>query len=254
MDKGRNKYLFLAFFSALLLSLYGQRFFMLFALSYSFLVCIKYKKAFRIYKVLFAVIGILLLSFFVVYIRGGQIADLENISFTQKVVINTFGEWREYSYVVDKFHRLGGVFLKEKILIGIIAPLLPKQIWLLMGFDKNELLSYNAANYFGRYFGHYAGIRIGVIGECFVSFGRRGVILIMSLLGLIFGWLEKRFLFLDKEDPVLSVACFILSMIIFLPLMTFINITELSVYFGFFIFINYMVCTRRTGLNPGGQT
>jgi hypothetical protein len=206
---------------------------------------IKHKKLKIRYLVIAAAIAVTLYCW-VPTLRSGEGAEFRGLSIAEKAVYKTFGEWREYIYVIDDFHGIPGKkLLKEKIFIGVLAPFLPKQVWSAFGFDKDKLLSYNAASYFGDYFNHYTGIRIGIIGECYVGFGVPGLILIMLFLGLVFGYVESRFLAIDREDPKLTVVCFILSMLLFLPWSSFINFTTVGVFFGVFVVMSMFLCRTR---------
>lgn len=244
LEKTKKAYVLLLGVCIFLLGLYGQRYYAAIAGAYFFLIYLKHKRP-KVKSLTLAALIMLILYCGVVPLRKGEGPEFKGLSIAEKAVFIAFGEWREYSYVINDFHRVPGKkLLKEDIFIGVLAALLPKEVWSLFGFDKDKLLEYNAAFYFDDYFNHYGGggIRIGIIGECYAGFGVPGVIFIMVFLGFVLGYLENRYLALDREDPKQAVICFILSMLMFLPWSTFINFTSTGVFFGSFVVVSMLLC------------
>ena len=205
---------------------------------------IKLKEGININAKTILIFSLLLIGVFytVDTIRSSERAEFKKINFVEKIVYTSFGEWREYSYIINKFQNTKTQFLGGKIFYGVVAPVLPKEVYQIIGIDKETLLADNAAEYLGRYFGHYAGIRIGVVGESYVGFGIRGVIVFMMLLGFVFAYVEKKYLILNLNDVRLSGYVFLLSLFFFLPLLTFINFTTIGIFFGFFLILIMIFC------------
>lgn len=240
----RRFYIFIIVASTVLLLVYGNRTYALIPTVYLFLAYLKYKKSIKIRNLVLVVLIAIMLFYSINQIRGSEAEEYKKVTLTERVIFVTFGEWREFSYVMNDFNKSKSVFLKEKIFIGVLAPIFPKQFWMLLGLDKDELLANNAAYYFGYYFGHYAGIRVGVIGECFVGFGIPGVILIMFVVGMLFSFCERRYISFSLDEPRFMMTCFVLAIFMFLPLLTFINITTTVIFFGFFIFLCMILCRK----------
>lgn len=241
----KKRYLALMVLSAFLLVIYGNRTYMFIPVVYFLLFYLKHRKFVNV-KVLASIILVAVALFYYIHqVREGSVVELQKVSPAERVVPLVFGEWREFSYVINDFKSDKNTFLGGKIFLGVVSTIFPKQIWQLFGLEKDKLFAHNAAEYFGKYFGHYAGVRIGVIGECFVGFGVTGIVLIMSFLGFIFSFLENLYMTLDEKSPLLMLITFALSIFMLLPLLTFINITSTIVFFGSFVMLTIFFGRRR---------
>ncbi|MFA6217697.1 MAG: O-antigen polymerase [Candidatus Omnitrophota bacterium] len=238
--KSRKRYLLIMIVCGFFLSIYGQRMYLLICFSYFALIFIKFNKKIDFKKLIVFLAIIVLMFLSIAQLRGDWNYKLKSLSPVKQISIKTFGEWKEYSYVLNKFTNESG-FLKHRIFTGVFAAIVPKQVWLMVGQDKNELLSFNAPAYFGEYFGHYAGIRIGIIGEAYVGYGILGVVILMFVLGFLVVLLEKKYLLINKYAPELSVYVFFMSILVFLPLISFITLTTMFLY-AFFLYVNTFFC------------
>lgn len=241
--KRRGKiYLFITLLCGLVSFIYGQRLY-LFLVSICFLLI--YSRFRKIKLSHLIILGICMISFFPFY----QASRGETLTHGHKLhylfAKNLFGEWREYSTVVNQLR--SDEHYKEKIFLGPLVALLPKQIWSALDVDKSSVLrEYGAAWIFGRYFGQEGwGIRIGTIGEAYVGYGIRGVCLQMFIFGIIFGVLERIYFRLDKRDARLCLVCFLISLLLYLPLTTLVVTTTNVFYFGFFFILYQLIGTNQ---------
>ncbi|MDP8265844.1 MAG: O-antigen polymerase [Candidatus Aceula meridiana] len=242
--KKRKFYLVWVFVAIFGLLLYGQRQYALVASAAFFLLRVKIKSI----KILSVVVLIGIVPLLYSAVDGWRAAtgrEIQSLSSIERVVSRTFGEWLEYSYVVNKFHGGAEQFVGGKFIAGALAAFIPKEVFSAVGANKFDYLDDNPAAYFGRYFGHYAGIRIGIIGEWYASFGCWGVALIMGLIGVITGILENLFIKSSIGAPFLLFYVLILANILFLPLLTFINLTHMVAFYGFFLMLIILLCLTR---------
>lgn len=249
LEKRRLFYIFVIICAGLNLVIFGQRIYLLIPIVYFFLISTKFGLRVSFKKIIVFFVLIVSLYYSISVVRSFERIEFRKLAFIERIVYRTFGEWREYSYSVNKFCQRPNSFLGGSVFYGVMAAVIPKEVFRIYGFDKNSFLPYNAANFFGRYFDHYAGVRIGVVGESYVAFGSFGVIGLMILLGLFFSYLEQKFISLDWNDARISIVAFILSLSVFLPLLTFINFTTIITFFGFFICLVSFFCrsTRFSG-------
>ncbi|HEX9654700.1 MAG TPA: hypothetical protein VGA99_13405 [bacterium] len=185
--------------------------------------------------------------------RSGR--STKELSVPELVTLQLFGEWREYSLVVNEL-RESRDFYREEIFLGALAPLFPKQIWAAFGIDKNRLVQENTAIYvFGRQFNNpLLGIRLGTIGEAYAGYGLvYGVCLQLFLFGFLFGILEKMYVNLKKEDARLCLISFLISVLIYLPISTLYVTLAHAVFFGFFLVVYQLIATYRVANNNVAQ-
>ncbi len=233
----RKLYLSLVLISCLASMVYGQRIY-LFMILVSFVLM--YMKFFRPRLTYLVPGGFALVVLLILYseFRAGH--STSQLSVAEVTTLQLMGEWREYSLVVNELKK-SGEFYKEDIFMGALAPLFPKQIWAAFGIDKTRLIRDKSAVFlFGRMFDNpILGIRLGTIGEAYAGYGLfYGVCLQLFLFGVIVGLLEKVYLKLKKEDARLCLVCFLIALLIYLPLTTLYVTTASAVFFGFF----FVVC------------
>ena len=196
---------------------------------------------------LLAIAGIALLLVYGMMIqaeyRGALPSDGSTIS--SRITRHTFSEWSQFSIVVNEA-RSGSDYLGWKIFVGPFFTLVPRQIYDLLGYDKGALMmQYSAVYHYGREFDELYGIRIGPIGEAFAAYGFGGVILQMTVLGIFFGAFERTYFGLEKDDARLCVVCYLLSLMLHLPITTmFMLLVPLTVT-GVFVFAYYVLGTRK---------
>ena len=215
----RKLYLSLVLISCFASMVYGQRIY-LFMILVSFVLM--YMKFFRPKLTYLVPAGFALVVLLILYseFRAGH--STSQLSVAEVTTLQLMGEWREYSLVVNELKK-SGEFYKEDIFMGALAPLFPKQIWAVFGIDKTRLIRDKSAVFlFGRMFDNpILGIRLGTIGEAYAGYGLfYGVCLQLFLFGVIVGVLEKIYLKLKKEDARLCLVCFLIALLIYLPLTT----------------------------------
>jgi hypothetical protein len=225
------------------LSIYGQRNYMFVTLCSAVLLRLKFKRINACYYVF----GALLILGLILYgeIRAGRWT--EKVTLSESIIMNVAKEWREYSIVVNDV-KASGHYYGGNIFIGAIVPIFPKQVWAAFGIDKEYVVRhYYAGHVFGEQFGDPIGIRIGTIGEAYAGYGLiYGVGLQMLVFGLLFGWLESAYIRLHKTDARLSVVCFLLSLLLSLPVTTLYVTMSYGTFFGWvFITIGLIGTTRR---------
>lgn len=228
--------------SGLFLSMYGQRQYVIGLLSFLFLLMLKRgQKQFLFMTPLYLLVAIAL-YFLVGFMRGDMPTD--SLAFHDILNMKLFSEWKEYCYAVNKFQSQANL-LGNDLFIGAVAALVPKEIFAIVGINKGDLLAYNAANYFGQFFGHYAGIRVCLIGELFCAYGMTGVLITMLILGGVFAKLERFFMSLAVGDARLLLMTYIISIILILPLVTPISLFNQLSFFGFFFIIVTLFCGQK---------
>ncbi len=215
---------------------------MFFGIAAFILIFYKFRKAKIVHLGYFA----FLLIVFVLYAEFRQGRSLSKVSLSKIVIMNSAREWREYSIVINDIRKTHQFYGKD-IFIGALVPILPKQIWSAFGVDKEHITRKYGANYiFGEQFGDIIGIRIGTIGEAYAGYGLFfGVCLQMLIFGFIFGMLERIYSKLNCEDPRLLLACFFLALLIWLPVATLYLTIALGVFFGFILFIVFILSSHR---------
>lgn len=244
--KPRKKlYFFIVLLSAIASFIYGQRLFLFLVITTYVLISSKFQRPKFFRLILFGICIIFFLAFYQEFRAGRSTRQYKS---HEVVAANLFSEWREYSYIVNEV-RESGAYYKETIFYGALVGVFPKQIWTAFGVDKRTVLrKYGAAWVMGKEFrqGEW-GIRIGTIGEAYAGYGLYyGVCLQMFLFGILFGFLEMIYLRLDKRDARHCLICFLLSLLLYLPLTTlFVTIVN-SVYFGFFFVLFLLLGTKKS--------
>lgn len=239
----RTSYSIILLISSLALLIYGQRSYTVLAISSFVLIYFKFRKPKIIYL---AGLGAAVVVAFILYAdyRGGR--SFRDLSMAEIVTLNLFGEWREYAYVVNRINESKD-FYKADLYLGALATVFPKQAWSAFGIDKDRLIhEKNAVYIFGRQFGNELGIRIGTIGEAYAGYGLvYGVCLQMLIFGLIFGALERIYLNLDRQDARLCLVCFLLSLLLPLPITSLYVTLAHAIFFGFFFMVYQFIATHR---------
>ena len=171
----------------------------------------------------------------------------DKINIFESIILNSFGEWREFAYTLKNFPSVH--FLHGKTFFSVIAPILPKSLWAVFNIDKYKLLEYTSASVMQRVFGHYAGIRIGIAGEGFINFGYLGVVFMSFAAGIIFGILEKIFVSLKNFDIKEVFFVFILAMMLFLPTAQTDVITATFFFYLYFLVVCIIIFHRKQIIN-----
>ncbi|NIR51878.1 oligosaccharide repeat unit polymerase [candidate division KSB1 bacterium] len=234
--KPKRIYLLVVLVSCVALMIYGQRIYTFMVLVSFVLIYCKFRRPKLIY---FGTFGLFIIVVFILYAEYRAGRSNSGLSVPEVVTLQLFGEWREYSLVVNDL-KDSGDFYEEDIFIGALSPIFPKQIWAVFGIDKNELIEeYSAVYVFGRRFDNpLLGIRLGTIGEAYAGYGMfYGVFLQLFVFGVIFGFLEKFYLNLNKEDARLCLTCFLISLFMYLPITTLYVTMAHAIFFGFFFVV-----------------
>lgn len=248
----RNRvYFAIVLVCSLALVIYGQRTYMLLAITTALLIYVKIR---RVKYLHVAILGGSLVVLFLLYAEFRAGRSFKELSTSELIVMNSFREWREYTFFVNET-RESQEFYGEDFFTGALLPVLPKQVWAVVGVDKNKLmLEKSAAHILGRELDEGLGIRIGTIGEAYMGFGLfHGVVLQMLVFGLIFGWLELYYLRLDQRDARLALVSFALSLLLYLPIATLITTLSIAVFFGFFLILFHFIGTYRVHLDHSLQ-
>jgi hypothetical protein len=201
-----------------------------------------------------AIAGFLIIVITFVFIfwadfRGGY----QSRSIRDLVAGNFFSEWNYYATVVTEAKQ-NSDYLKGKIFLGQIATLLPRQVFALFGDDKERIIKeYSAVYYYGEEFEEPYGIRITPIGEAFAGYGMIGVIIQLLLIGIYFGFLEKIYLGLKKQDTRLCLVCFLISLAMYLPIgmiyMILTPITQEGLFIILYLFLGAKRCMVQSSQN-----
>jgi oligosaccharide repeat unit polymerase len=241
--KQKKLYLIILAISSLMLLIYGQRTYTFLVIISFVLIYFKFRRPNIIYLTASGLLMIIAFIFYADY-RGGR--SFKELALPEIVALHLFGEWQEYSFVVEDL-RKSGDFYGQDLYIGALVPIFPKQVWAAFGIDKNKLIQEkNAVYIFGREFENELGIRIGSIGEAYAGYGLvYGVCLQMFLFGLIFGVLEKIYLNLNKLDARLCLVAFLISLLMSLPITTLYVTVAHAVFFGFFFVVYQLIATHR---------
>lgn len=223
--------------SVLALMVYGQRIFAVIGLISIALLYAKFRPIKPRWIAYGAALGVALLL--MAEWRGGS---HQNMPLSDLVVMNAAREWKEYAIIVNRLHS-NEQFYGEKLFVGALAPLLPKQVWELFDVDKQDLVHKFGANFvFGAEFHDPIGIRIGTIGEAYAGYGLYwGVCLQLFLYGLIFGLLEKTYFRLHPADARLVFISFLMALLLILPINTLYVTTAFFTFFGFFHLLTFFV-------------
>lgn len=225
----------LLIFSLFFAGIYGERYYHFIMVVFSIIMINKVLgKVKTSHIVILFLVGILMANI-VLFMRNIYHKESEATIF-EKIMLTTFGEFRSFAYAVQEYPERD--FLYGKAFIANIAPVFPKQVWRAFNIDKDELMRFNSASVMQKIFGHYSGIRIGIIGEGYINFGYVGILFIPFCTGILFGILENTFISLKNFDIKEIIVVFALSIIAFLP------VAQSNVFSNIFFFNMYfiMVC------------
>ena len=162
-----------------------------------------------------------------------------------RILKHSFFEWSQYSIVVNEV-RVSGKYLGWEILVGPFLTFIPGQIFELVGADKGELMKdYSAVFYYGKQFEEPYGIRITPIGEGYAAIGIYGVIFNMVILGIFFGFLERRYWEYDIRDGRVFVVCYGIALMTHLPITSIYVIIVPMTVTGIFIIGYYLLGTQK---------
>ncbi len=242
--KNKKIYLLVLLVSSLGSMMYGQRMYLVWAISFLCLIYFKFNKPKMRQIFMLGCVGICFVVLLILAseFRAGRLD--ENATLRENISFPLFSEYSYYALVTDEI-RLSGEFLEEDIFLGTLVRILPRQIWALIGIDKEFVMAkYSAVHYFGEQFSDDMGTRITPIGEAYAGYGVIGVLVLMSIVGIVFGTLEKVYLNLNKLDVRLTVICFLLTLLISLPTATLSAIVDPFVFYGGILFICQLIGKR----------
>jgi oligosaccharide repeat unit polymerase len=246
LDRGKRKYIYICIIIICAMGslLYAQRTALVWILSAFGLMYFKFSKP-RILRLLVITGTALLLIYGMMlqseYRTGAYASATEN-----RFVKHGFLEWSQYSIVVNEA-RSESKYLGWRILAGPFLTFIPRQIFILLGQDDKLkgalMLKYSAAYHFGREFDEPYGIRVTPIGEGFAAYAMPGSILLMMVLGMVFGLLERAYFSLDMRDARLCLVCYCLALMTHMPsTTTWVLLTPLTVT-GYFV-VAYYFCGK----------
>jgi hypothetical protein len=207
--------IFILISSMFFAGIYGARYHQFIMIVFSIIMVNKVIKRIRISYIALLFIGCAILSVFVVIARSRFIRE-QDLPIHEKLIHNTFGEFRTFAYSVQEYPERD--FLHGKGFLSTLAPMFPKQVWQAFNINKEKLSNFGSAAIMRDIFGAIAGIRIGIIGEGFINFGYLGIILVPLLSGILFGVLENIFLSLRCFDVKEIIVAFAISIMMYLPL------------------------------------
>jgi len=163
----------------------------------------------------------------------------------EKILGTTFNEFHAFSYAVQEFPN--NSFLKGKAFYAAFLNFFPQVVLSAFNIDKKNLSrEYSSAGVMGKIFGHYMGVRIGIIGEGYINFGYVGILIIPFISGLLFGFIENIFIctkLFDIKDLIIAYA---ISIMIFLPLAQFDGLVALFMYNIYIIFALVILFAKKT--------
>jgi len=247
-NKKRYIYLFLTIISALGTAVYGQRMQLVIILFILGLMYFKFTKVKKSQVLLIGISFYLILYILMLQTRhraGDNLSDISYLPSIETVIINAYPEWRYYSIVVNEA-KSSSNYLGWQILSGPFIIFIPRPIFTFLGSDKNACIrEYSAVYYYGKEFNMPYGIRITPIGEAFAAFGIGGVFFYMLFYGIFFGVFEKIYIALRKPDARLFIICYLLSLMMFLPMSTINNLFGPLAGTGPFVFAYYIFGTRK---------
>lgn len=193
--------------SLFLVGLYGPRFFVALPLGVGLLLWDRFRTRLRIGVL--AAVGVLSLPALALlgYLRqrdpsAGLLGPLGLL------VYGSFGEFRDLGWMLDHYGT-GERFLQGATLGGVVVPLLPRQVWALLGVDKMAVYARNSASILADDMGQVTGQRVGVFGEFFMNYGWSGALVGAVACGLLLVWLDERLrttLVAEVRSVVLALA------------------------------------------------
>lgn len=237
LDRGfyihKNLALIFILISSLFLSgIYGARYHQFIMVVFSIIMINKAIGRIRASYIALLFLVCTVLAAFVVILRSRFVRD-QRIPVHEKLIHNTFSEFRTFAYSVQEYPEKD--FLHGKGFLGTLAPLFPKQVWRAFNIDKNKLSDFNSAAVMADIFGAFAGVRIGIIGEGFINFGYWGIVLVPLISGILFGLLENIFISLRLFDVKEMIVAFAISIMMYLPPAQSNALTSVFVFHMYFI-------------------
>jgi oligosaccharide repeat unit polymerase len=223
LENSKKKYIYMSvtIICAMGAMFYAQRTALVWILSGFGLMYFKFSHP-RLLRLLIAT-GIALLLVYGMMLQAEHRTGAYASASEYRVVKHGFLEWSQYSIVVNEA-RSESKYLGWRILAGPFLTFVPRQIFMLLGQDEKDkgslMLKYSAAYYYGKEFDEPYGIRVTPIGEGFAAFGMFGAILLMLVLGMVFGLLERAYFSFDKRDARLFLVCYGLSLTTHMPITT----------------------------------
>jgi len=246
LSKRKKLYLVLCTSAMLGTTFYGERLYAFYGIIFFSLVYLKFHRPTKRQVTLYAGIGSCLLALLTLVAEHRADRIEKGITLKESIISPLFTEFSYYAFVVDDISG-SQQYLKEDIFLGAIALLFPRQIWAVFDIDKDYMIQkYSAIDYFGKIFNDPNGTRITPIGEAYAGYGILwGVCLQLSLFGFIFGLLEKMYLRLHKLDARLCLVCFLIVVLMWLPINTLSAIIEPALFFGWILLALYVFGTKR---------
>lgn len=160
---------------------------------------------------------------------------------------NAFTELGDFGLWIKEFTYEGPSYLGLILIIGGIMAAFPKQIWALVGIDKERYLI-NSAYLTGTalYRQSYTGIRIGYIGELYISFGIIGIIIGMGIFGIIFASLDNKLLSSGSKSAQVALIYYVTFVLTFALIGHFQGVVASLTYYGFVVYVVYYYATKKT--------
>ena len=223
LDKSKRRYIYLCItiICAIGSLFYAQRTAFVWILSAFGLLYFKFSQP-RILRLL-AITGAALLLIYSMLLLVEHRAGAYASATENRFVKHGFLEWSQYSIVVNEA-RSESKYLGWRILAGPFLTFIPRQIFILLGQDEELkgalMIKYSAAYHYGKEFDEPYGIRVTPIGEGFAAYAMPGAILLMMVLGIVFGFLERVYFSLDMRDARLCLVCYCLSLMTHMPITT----------------------------------
>jgi len=239
----------LLFLSAGLDGIYGDRFHHFVMFFFSIIIINKVLKKIRLFHFVIFILIAILMANVVSNIRNKGLRHIE-ISFLDKVLFQTFSEYQSFAYLIQEYPMT--YFAHGKAFLGTLAPVFPKQIWKAFNVNKDDMYHKNSASEMSRIYGHYAGIRVGILGEGFLNFGYFGIIITSFFVGILFGILEN--IYVNSQNLSLKefIITFSLSILMFLPLAQTNVLMSMFVYYMYFILICIFFSNKKVDVGQLG--
>src|ERR1041385_4748024 len=159
---------------------------------------------------------------------------------------NVFTELRDFGLWIKEFQYSGPSYLGVILVVGALMAMFPKQIWALAGIDKDRYLI-NSAYLTGTAIYHesYTGIRIGFMGELYISFGIFGILAGMGVFGLIFGFLDNKLIASGQKGAQVAIIYYVTFVLTFSLIGHFQGVVASLTYYGFVLYAVYYYATSR---------
>ncbi|MHA1381217.1 MAG: O-antigen polymerase [Candidatus Helarchaeota archaeon] len=233
----KNAFLFLILFSSIFLdSIYGDRIRLLILFFFSIIVINKGIKRIKLSYFIFFCLIIMLVFNFVYYYRQGSVGIVNYSSVYTKLIFHSFAEYRSFAFTIQYYPNYE--YLYGETFVATLASLFPKQVWTILGQNKENMRLKSSANIMKKIHKSFAGIRIGIFGIAFINFGNLGLIFIPFLFGILFGILENMLIYIQIFNVKFLIIVFALSLLMYLPLCQLNDISELFIFNLYFIILS----------------